>query len=341
MQTPETPSPDHVAAHVAGKAGRITLIRADALNALSHEMCLVIKEILLAWRENLQVEVIMIDAEGSKAFCAGGDIRFLYEAGINGEHGRVRKFWRDEYRLNQMLADYPKPIVSFMQGITMGGGVGLGCHVPYRVVGLTSQIALPECSIGLVPDVGSSAILAQAPRGVGRFLSLTGHRMDAADALFAGFADHCIPEADWPALKELIAQTGDPAVIQTYARELETSYLAGNITEIEQVFSGGRLQDIFAALEVSGSDFAGQAAKMMRRASPLSLACALGILGQLPAGSSVAQALRLEFRFVHRCISESDFLNAVRAAVIDKTGAPEWRQWPQEHAGMMLSDLGS
>ena len=150
-----------------GRAGRITLTREKALNALSHEMALEIEKALLAWRDDPEVALVLIDAEGEKAFCAGGDIREMYETGRAGDFDYGRRFWRDEYRMNALLAEYPKPIVSFLHGFVMGGGVGVGCHVSTRVVGESARIAMPECGIGLVPDVGGSLLLARAPGRLG------------------------------------------------------------------------------------------------------------------------------------------------------------------------------
>ena len=153
-----------------GRAGRITLTRPHALNALSYDMCMSIDTAMRNWREDDAVDLIILDAEGEKAFCAGGDIAELYETATKGDYAYGQKFWRDEYLLNALIFEYPKPVISFLQGFTMGGGVGIGCHGSHRVVGESSRIAMPECSIGLVPDVGGSLMLALAPGRLGEFL---------------------------------------------------------------------------------------------------------------------------------------------------------------------------
>ena len=192
-----------------GRAGRITFTRPKALNALSHPMALAIQDALDGWRNDPDVALVIIDAEGDRAFCAGGDIAAVYHAGRAGVHKVGREFFRDEYRMNATIADYPKPIVAFMQGFVMGGGVGVGGHASHRVVGDTTRIAMPESGIGLIPDVGGTWLLSRAPGRIGEYLALTGARMGPGDALHAGFADLYIPEAKWPALIDELQRTGD------------------------------------------------------------------------------------------------------------------------------------
>ena len=173
-----------------GVAGRITLNRLPALNALTYEMCNAIVVALDIWQSDPEITLVIFDAMGQKAFCAGGDIVELYSTGQLGNFAYGQSFWRDEYRLNAKIKAFPKPVISFMQGFIMGGGVGLGCHSSHRVVGDSSQIAMPECGIGLVPDVGGSLILANAPGRLGEYLGTTATRLNAGDAIMAGFADH-------------------------------------------------------------------------------------------------------------------------------------------------------
>src|SRR6056300_1702778 len=169
---------------ITGRAGRITLNRPKALNALTYDMCLAMEQALLAWRDDPAVDMVVIDATGDRAFCAGGDIADLYASGLRGDYAYGQTFWAAEYRLNALIYHYPKPYIAFMQGFTMGGGVGISCHGSHRIVGETSQIAMPECGIGLIPDVGGSYILACAPGYLGEYLGLTAARMAAADAIY-------------------------------------------------------------------------------------------------------------------------------------------------------------
>ncbi len=311
-----------------GRAGRITLTRPRALNALTYEMCLAVDAALTDWADDPAVQIVLIDAEGEKAFCAGGDIVEMYETGTAGNYDYGRQFWRDEYRMNARLATYPKPVASFLQGFTMGGGVGLGCHAPHRIVGESSQIAMPECGIGLVPDVGGSHILAKLNAlhpGAGAWIGATGHRLRAGHALF-GFADHYVDEADWPALLAHMIDTGTPEI----PTALERSDLASTADFFIQMRGIAAHFDrptaeIPASLAADSSDLAEQALKALSRASPLSVACHLEILRRLGPKDTIHDALALEYRFTWRCMEHGDFLEGIRAAVIDKDKSPKWR----------------
>ncbi len=327
-----------------GRAGRITLARPKALNAMSYDMCLAIEAALDDWATDDDVALVIIDAEGDKAFCAGGDIQQLYDTGRAGDFAYGQKFWRDEYRLNAKIAEYPKPYVAFMQGFTMGGGVGISCHGSHRVVCDSSQIAMPECGIGLVPDVGGSLILARAPGRLGEYLGLTATRMGPADAIHAGFADSYVPQDDWPALIARLEETGDVAQIQPQTPPSGT--LADLQPEIDALFAGDDLQSILNALRASDSDLAQSALKAMSRNAPLSMACTVEIIHRLrgPA-ADIRRALDLEYRFTFRAMEKGDFLEGIRAAVIDKDRSPHWQHDlanpPSMAATQMLMPLGA
>ena len=304
-----------------GRAGRITLNRPEALNALTYAMCLKIDAALKAWAGDPAVDLVVMDATGPRAFCAGGDIAELYARGTAGDVAFGQRFWRDEYRMNARIADYPKPVVSLMQGFTMGGGVGLGCHARHRIVGESSRIAMPECAIGLVPDVGGTHLLARAPGRVGVWLGLTGSRMGPGDAIFAGFADHFVPEADWPAL--IANLEGGRLAITDHAAPV--SALPAQQAVIDRLFAPGTLAEVVARLVADGSDVAAAALKAMRAGSPLAMAATLEILRRLGPAPSIRQALEAEYLFTFRAQDRADFLEGIRAAIIDKDRTPHWR----------------
>ncbi|WP_372573189.1 enoyl-CoA hydratase/isomerase family protein [Ruegeria jejuensis] len=327
-----------------GRAGRITLTRPQALNAMTYDMCLGIDTAMRNWREDDAVDLVILDAEGDKAFCAGGDIAELYETGTKGDYHYGRRFWRDEYRLNALIHEYPKPVVSFLQGFTMGGGVGIGCHGSHRVVCDSSRISMPEVGIGLVPDVGGSLMLAQAPGRLGEYLALTAHRMGPNDAILVGFADHYIPQDQWSDLIDMLESAGDAALVDTHARPAPTGDLRGQEAEIDRLFEGDTLGDILAHLRAQGSDLARQALKTMSRHSPLSMACGVEILHRLrTALPTIRAALELEYRFTARAMEHGDFLEGIRAQIIDKDRSPRWQypdmEVPADAVARMLQPL--
>lgn len=332
---------------IVGRAGWITLNRPHALNAMTYDMCMAIDATLKTWRDDPQVAVIIIDANGEKAFCAGGDIADLYDAGTRGDFAFGQTFWRDEYRLNAMLFEYPKPVISFLQGFTMGGGVGIGCHGSHRIVCETSRIAMPECGIGLIPDVGGTYMLARAPGRLGEYLGTTAARMDAADAIHVGFADHFIPQADWDRVKSGLIDTenSDDFLSQWYA-DPGVSQLKQQQDQIDALFSGASLQDVIDALRADASPFAQDALKSLNRTSPLSSACTIEALHRLRnADLTIETALQMEYRFTYRAMEHGDFLEGIRAAIIDKDRNPQWQfadqSVPREAMQNMLAPLGA
>lgn len=320
---------DWILTRIEGRAGRITFNRPAALNALDHDMAMAIEAAIDGWRDDPTVALIVIDAVGEKAFCAGGDIAAVYRAGIAGDLRPGRDFWRDEYRMNAKIAEYPKPVVSFMQGFVMGGGVGVGGHASQRIAGDTTQIAMPETGIGLIPDVGGTLILARAPGRVGEYLGLTGGRIGAADALYAGFADHYLPEAEWPGLIARLVETGDPGVIPRGLVPAAKGQLADRRPQIEAGFGGRDIHEIVASLEAAGTQFAADTLKVLRRNSALSLEATLRLVRMTRAEPTIRAALSNEFRFTFRAVEEADFLEGVRAQIIDKDRNPQWKYSPE------------
>ena len=309
---------------IEGRAGRITLQRPDALNAMTYEMCMAIDAALKDWRDDPALHLVMFDALGDKAFCAGGDIAELYATGRAGNFDYGRTFWRDEYRMNAMIAGYPKPVMSFLQGFTMGGGVGIGCHGSLRIVGESSKIAMPECGIGLVPDVGGSHILARINAkfpGVGTWIGATGLRLGATDATL-GFADRFQPEETWNDLKSRAVETGVANAMVVLGPDSE---ILGDLTPMGAHFQAGTPAEIGESLRGDNRPAAQTALRALERACPLSVACHMEILRRLGPDSSIEDALGLEYRFTYRSMSHGDFLEGIRAQIIDKDRTPRWR----------------
>ncbi|TPE53803.1 enoyl-CoA hydratase/isomerase family protein [Amaricoccus solimangrovi] len=326
-----------------GRAGRITLTRPKALNALSLSMALEIQAALDAWREDATVDLVLMDAEGARAFCAGGDIARIYHAGREGDFETGRRFFTEEYRMNAAIARYPKPIVALAQGFVLGGGVGLSGHARYRVLGESTRVAMPECPIGLVPDVGGSLLLARAPGRLGEFVGLSAHRMEPGDAILAGFFDRFVPEADWPALAAELVGSGDPGAIARFEKPAPEARLAARLETIDDAFSAPDLRTLAGRLEAT--DWGHEVLRRLRGSCPLSLACALELVRAARAEPGIEAALRREYRFTYRAASQGELLEGIRAAVIDKDRAPVWRDsigsLRAEEVAAMLAPLGA
>ena len=315
---------------IDGRAGRITLNRPKALNALTHDMCLELERALLAWRDDPQVDHVVIDGAGDRAFCAGGDITRLYQAGLDEDAEYGRRFWRDEYRLNALIHEYPKPYIAIMHGFVMGGGVGVAAHGSHRIVTDSTRLAMPECGIGLVPDVGGSLLLARAPGHLGECLGLTGHRMTAADSLYAGFADAYVPEDRLGALISDLVASDDAdvwVIIARHAQPAGDSMLAAHMDDINAVFGGHDVIAIRSQLDAHNALLATfpRMAGGMAAGSPIALAATVALVRAVRDAPTMETALDMEYRFTHRWLASTDFVEGVRAAVIDKDHAPRWR----------------
>ncbi len=310
---------------VSGRTGRITLARPKALNAVTWDMVHKIRDALPLWAENPDIDMVIIDAEGEKAFCAGGDIADIYQALVDGNPDIPRQFWREEYALNAALFNFPKPVAAFLQGYTMGGGVGIGCHASHRIVCETSKIAMPECSIGLVPDVGGSLILARAPGRLGEYLGTTAYRMGPGDAIEAGFADYYIGRDMWPALIATLEASGDWTEVDRAAGHPPESPLANIRPQIDANFGGETLRDILATLNADASEWAADTTKRLARNAPLAVASAVELIHRARVRDRIEDALAAEYRFAHRIAEQDDFREGIRAAIIDRDETPKWQ----------------
>lgn len=322
-----------VRARRSGRAGRITLTRPQALNALTHAMVLDIHRALVGWRHDPGVDLVLIDSDGGRAFCAGGDIAAVYHAAIVGDHAAGRRFFADEYRMNAAVAGYPKPVVAFMNGYCMGGGVGLGGHASHRIVGATTRVAMPEAGIGLVPDVGGSWRLARAPGRIGEYLALTAAQMGPGDAIHAGFADTFLPEDRWPDLAARLEETGDAGLVK--GDPPPPPSLAHRDLS---AFAEPDLPAVMAALTKARDTVTKDA---LAANSPLSMQAGLRLVRAARGDSDIRQSLSREYRFTSRASQDSDFLEGVRARIIDKDRRPRWTaDAGAAHVAAMLAPLG-
>lgn len=316
---------DDIRFESVGRAGVVTLNRPNALNALTHAMVVALSEALERWRTDPTIRSVIIRAEG-RAFCAGGDIQAIYRAGREGNP--LIDFFADEYRLNEMIASYPKPFIALIDGIVMGGGVGVSIHGSHRIFTENARFAMPEVTIGFFPDVGGSRFLPRLPGQFGLWLGLTGSRIGWGDAQWSGLATHCVESGQLDDLVGALAQSDDPDKVlggfaQTPGRDLDD----GKVAAIDRLMSGASLSAVISDLDAATADGDGHAvsiADLLTKASPTSLHVAFR---QIRAGAalSMQECMAMEFRIVSRMLRGQDFYEGIRAAVIDKDGAPAWQ----------------
>lgn len=310
-----------------GRAGRITLNRPKALNALTYPMVLAIDDALKRWEQDPEIAVVILDGAGDRALCAGGDVRAIYESASEGS-GFARKFWADEYRLNAYIGRYPKPYVAFMDGIVMGGGIGLSGHGSHRIVTERSQLAMPETGIGLIPDVGGTWLLAHAPGETGIYLGLTGERMRGAGTMYARFADTFVPSsrlADLAkALSEIENSSDVDSVIARFSEAPPPSDLASHAREIDATFCFDSVEKIRDALASMNTDWSRKTLEELDRRSPLALKLTLAAIRNARTLPSLEAALNVEYRLTVRLLEHGEFLEGVRALLVDKDKTPKW-----------------
>ncbi|KQV79480.1 3-hydroxyisobutyryl-CoA hydrolase [Massilia sp. Root351] len=325
---------EHVLTQVANRTGFITLDRPKALNSLSLDMVRSLTAVLLDWRGDSSVAAVVIRSSSAKALCAGGDIRFFHEVGNatpQGGSALLEDFFTEEYALNHLIHYYPKPYIALMDGVVMGGGMGIaqggpGCRV--RIVTDRTKMAMPEVNIGLFPDVGGSHFLSRAPGSLGRYLGLTGLTVGAADALYVGLADHYVPADAWDALRDLLEAVPGaelPQAIDAFAAPFHAGagVLEAERATIERHFAAGSVAAIMASLAADDGVFAQAALKAMQSRSPLMMCVTLELLNR-GAALDVADCLRMERNLVRRNFEHGEVLEGVRALVIDKDNAPKW-----------------
>ena len=331
--TPTTETGE-VLIHREGAAGFLSLNRPKAIHSLTLRMVHAMTEALLEWRDDPAVQAVIIDhaaspdgdPKKSRGFCAGGDIAELRESIVNAGGIAARQFFHDEYLLDHLIYTYPKPVVSFVDGIVMGGGVGISQPAKYRVVTENTRFAMPETGIGLFPDVGGSFYLARLPGRTGQFLVLTGARLDGAECLWAGLATHYLPASALPEAKTRIAADPFhiPDILDEFSVEAPTARIAANAERIDRLFASDRFEDILAALEADGGEWAAKELAAIAPKSPLSSKVALRQLLEGFAMSDFSEIMAMEYRIASRLIMRPDFAEGVRALIVDKDNAPRW-----------------
>jgi enoyl-CoA hydratase len=327
---------DEVFFEKRGVLGLITLNRPWALNALTHGMCVSMKAQLDNWAKDDGIKSVVVRGAGDRAFCAGGDIRALYDSGKAGTPYAL-DFYRDEYLLDATVKHFPKPYIAMIHGFNLGGGVGVSVNGRYRIAGETMIFAMPETGIGLFPDVGGSYFLPRCPGQIGMYLGLTGGRLNTADCLYTGIATHFVPIAKW---KELVGALADGAeaepAIAAVQEAVPDAFLSAHREAIDRIFAAGSVEDILSALDAEHEDWTDNAARTIREKSPTSLKLAFR---QLREGAKLEfdDCMRMEYRMVTRVVAGHEFYEGVRATIIDKDGAPKWQ--PADLAQVSDADI--
>jgi enoyl-CoA hydratase len=314
-----------------GALARIRLNRPKALNSLTLPMVRRIGAALDVIESEPSLAAVLVDGAGERGFCAGGDIRAVHDSGRAGD-GVAEEFWRVEYEVNDRISRFSKPYIALMDGITMGGGVGLSAHGSHRVVTERTRLAMPETGIGFIPDVGGTWLLARAPGETGTYLGLSGQSIGAADAIFAGFADQCVPSEALCALGEALEElpagasgTDVHPIIGRFARPAGPASLQVAQTAIDRAFAFDDVPAILAALRADGSDFAREAAEIIGQRSPTSVVVTLALLRLARRTGALRACLDREYVAACQTLRGHDFYEGVRAAVIDKDRQPRWR----------------
>ena len=317
---------DQLNIHTHQNVGHISLNRPKAIHALTTEMCVAMADALTEWASHDGIAAVMIDHAEGRGFCAGGDINLLRNSALNDDGESGRAFFHDEYRLNHQMFEYGKPIVAFMDGITMGGGVGIALPCKYRVATENTRFAMPESGIGLFPDVGGGWHLSRLGGRLGQFLALTGARLDGAECVWAGIATHYLPAEKLAEAKARIVEHPDRigGILSELAVTPPEARIEGNAALIKKHFASDRFEDILASLEEEDSEWAAKELATLRGKSPQTCKVALRQLADSLTLGSFADEMRMEYRIGSRVLVSHDFAEGVRAVIVDKTGDPQW-----------------
>ena len=319
----DTPEPT-VVARREGAAGTILLNRPRALNALDLGMIAGLDAAIRDFRDAPAVRLVVLEGAGGRAFCAGGDVRRIRELAMAGDAAGVEAFFAGEYAVNRAIAEFGKPWISLIDGVCMGGGIGVSVHGSHRVVTEHALLAMPETAIALFPDVGTSYVLPRLPGATGTWLALTGARLKGAEAVEAGLATHFVPRQNLPALRAALLD-GDASAVDRFAHPVPSGAVAAQRPAIDRCFGFATLPEITAALEREGTDWAREQLATLRRMSPTSLAVTLELLRR-GAALDLASCLAMELALTRTVTRHPDFAEGVRAVLVDKDNAPRWAQ---------------
>jgi enoyl-CoA hydratase len=332
---------DDVLVSVEGGVGRIRLNRPKAIHALTTAMCEAMSAALLKWLRDDDVQVVLIDHAEGRGFCAGGDVVMLARSG-NEDAADAKRFFFAEYRLNHLLFAYSKPTVAIMDGITMGGGVGISLPCEYRLATENTRLAMPETGIGLFPDVGGGWYLSRLPGRVGQYMALTGARLDGADCRYLNLATHYVEQAQLADLIDRIVKAPDrlQGALGAASTTAPEAKIEANLGAITRLFSSDSYEEVLAELESDGGDWAMAERGTLGTKSPLSCKVSLRLLAEGPNRTSFAAEMRAEYALAGRVVRTHDFREGVRALLIDKTGEPQWDPaTPAEVSDEMLDVL--
>ena len=327
-----------------GAIGRVKMDNQSRRNAMTLTMWQDLGKAIEDFAADDSVRVIIISGEGGKAFCAGADIS-EFEKNRSSEEG-VKIYNEAVEHSSELLRTVDKPTIAKIEGFCVGGGVGIGCHASHRIVGESSQIAMPECGIGLIPDVGGSLMLARAPGRLGEYLGTTGARMDAGNAIYAGFADSYVPKEKWDALTAALVNGGDVSVVDAFVQDAPESSMHAQQVDIDRHFDALDLSDVAVSLASDPSEFAAQTLKMISKKSPLSVVATPALIARVRAADTIEQALAEEYKFTYRAAEFGDFVEGIKATIIDRNHTPNWRfatlaDVSQTDVNEMLAPLGA
>jgi enoyl-CoA hydratase len=314
---------DEILTRIDGGIGFLTLNRPKAINSLTQTMVTAMDTALAAWATDAAVNAVIVSGAGDRGLCAGGDVVAIYHS-AQADGAQAKRFWFDEYRLNARIGRFPKPYIALMDGIVMGGGLGIGMHGSVRVVTDTSKIAMPEVGIGLIPDVGGTILLSRAPGLLGLHVALTGAPVSAADAILLGFADHYIPHADLGAFTAAVVADGTQAALRVYAQPPPASELAAQRDWIDHCYAGETVMEIVAALRGHDEGPAHEAANLIATRSPIALSVTLASIRRAAMYTTLEETLVQEYRVSCAAVRSHDLVEGIRAQVIDKDRNPKW-----------------